>query len=454
MDRKTAKNIIINSLPNYLAQKGIRIDKNFLCLNPEHCDHTPSMTYDRRRNRCHCFACGADADTLNLIQWDYGVDFAEAFHIGCDLFGLDIGQEEQKKPVKIKPAKQTQMEKTEIKKAEPEVCDKVYRTMKILMPLTEEDMVYLREKRCLTEDRIQKDYMRMVTEEKDRKIIVEKIQKLTGFSVDVLKYVPGFFVNKETGKLDFSGDGVPSVSHGTTVCNNRGIGILIHNVDGYAVGIQIRRDTANKGNRYCWFTSIFAVDNPKYDGGSSPGAEKDIIIPKNPKNCICITEGRFKSEILAKERNTVISLQGVSSWRGIDEIISQLQEKLNVRSIYLMFDSDMMGNRQVFQSVSSMAKMLMQAFPDITIKTGVWQIKYGKGIDDCIIAGNMKQVKFLDINQFMDICENAFQTMLKIYKIESLKKMGNEDRKVFNKKLQAEIERRIFIKPDENTEAA
>ena len=96
----------------------------------------------------------------------------------------------------------------------------------------------------------------------------------------------------------------------------------------------------------------------------------------------------------------------------------------------------------------------MQAFPDITIKTGVWQIKYGKGIDDCIIAGNMKQVKFLDINQFMNICENTFQSMLKIYKIESLKKMGNEDRKVFNKKLQAEIERRIFIKPDKNTEAA
>ena len=119
-----------------------------------------------------------------------------------------------------------------------------------------------------------------------------------------------------------------------------------------------------------------------------------------------------------------------------------------------MFDSDMMGNRQVFNSVSSMAKILMQAFPDITIKTGVWQIKYGKGIDDCIIAGNMKQVKFLDINQFMNICENTFQSMLKIYKIESLKKMGNEDRKVFNKKLQAEIERRIFIKPDKNTEAA
>lgn len=107
MDRETAKNIISSSLPQYLAQKGINLGRPFLCLNPEHVDHSPSMSYDRRRNRCHCFSCGIDADIFDIIQWDYNTSgFAEAFDIACDLFGLDIEKRERKEKPKIKPAKE------------------------------------------------------------------------------------------------------------------------------------------------------------------------------------------------------------------------------------------------------------------------------------------------------------------------------------------------------------
>lgn len=34
------------------------------------------------------------------------------------------------------------------------------------------------------------------------------------------------------------------------------------------------------------------------------------MIPDNPKKCLCITEGRFKSEMLAANGNMVISIQG------------------------------------------------------------------------------------------------------------------------------------------------
>ena len=40
MDRDSAKQIILASLPNYLAQKGIDLSRKFLCLNPEHQDHS------------------------------------------------------------------------------------------------------------------------------------------------------------------------------------------------------------------------------------------------------------------------------------------------------------------------------------------------------------------------------------------------------------------------------
>ena len=284
----------------------------------------------------------------------------------------------------------------------------------------------------------------MVVAPEERAKIVRKISKLTGYTKDVLKYVPGFFIDKRTGMLDYSGEDTPSVSHGTRWCNNAGIGILIHDADGYAVAVQIRRDTASKGNRYCWFTSIFAVDSVDYDGGSTPGAAKDIIIPENPRGCLCITEGRFKSEILAANRNITISIQGVSSWKGIDEIINKLREQHEIKSIYLMFDSDILGNRQVFNTISEMARMLMEKVPDLKIKFAVWKIGYGKGIDDCILAGNIREVRYVDAIPFMNTCNEAFDMLLKKYEVKSFKKMKSEDRKVFAKHLQAENERRLF----------
>ena len=266
MDRDAAKEIILASLPNYLAQKGVNFSggRKFTCLNPDHQDHSPSMHYDRRRNKCHCFACGCDVNIFDLIQWDYNTtSFPETFNLACDIFGIDVDdrKEKPKERPKIKPAKQGRTRSSEIKRAEPEVCDKVYRTLKMLSPLTEADKKYLKEKRGLSKERIEKDYMRMVVAPEERAKVVRKISKLTGYTKDVLKYVPGFFIDKRTGMLDYSGDNTPSVSHGTRWCNNAGIGILIHDADGYAVAVQIRRDTASKGNRYCWFTSIFAVDS-------------------------------------------------------------------------------------------------------------------------------------------------------------------------------------------------
>lgn len=418
MDRDTAKEIILASLPNYLEQKGIRTDKKFICLNPEHVDHTPSMMYDRRRNKCHCFSCGMDANIFDIISWDYCTgSFAESFDIACDLFGLDVDNHEKKEKPKIKPQKNPPQPRKKMTKAAPEVCDKVYRTLKRISPLTEEDIEYLQNTRGLSKDRIQNDYFRIVSEPDKRKRIVNQISKLTGYSKDILKYVPGFFVRKETGELDYSAGKENSDS---------GIGILIHGADGCVTAVQIRRDTAEKGKRYCWFTSSFAVDNPDFDGGSSPGAAKDVMVPDNPKNCLCITEGRFKAEILAANRNIVISLQGVSTWRGIDEIINQIREAHEIKSIYLMFDSDVMGNSQLMKNLSTMIKSLKEWYPDIHLMSGIWRIQYGKGIDDCILNGNLDKVAFVDAEYFINTCRNSLQEVLKQYNVSKLEKLDSQ----------------------------
>lgn len=421
MDRMTARNILKANLPNYLMQKGINIDRKFICLCPEHVDHTPSMQYDKRRNICHCFSCGANADIFQLIEWEYNTtSFNETFELACDLFGLDIdkpntSKKEQPK-LKIKPVTQIAQQKQEdIKKAEPEVCHRVYQTLKDLSPLTESDKNYLIEVRGLSAERIQKDYFSFITEPQKRAKVINNIKKLTGYSDDIIKYVPGFCVKNKTGQLDYY--------------NCSGIGMLLHDANGMINAIQIRRDTAEKGRRYCWFTSSFAIDNEKYDGGSTMGAVKDVLIPKNPKKCLCITEGRFKSEILAENRNMVISIQGVSTWKGIDSIINQIREEHEVQSIYLMFDSDVMGNYQLIKLLRQMSESLNKLFPELKIMTGTWSIKYGKGIDDCILNGNMDKVKFFDALNFYNTCQNTFLNILKQQNIKSIKKMSNDIRK-------------------------
>ena len=93
MDREQARDYIRGELENYLSSKGINTRKPFKCLNPAHPDNNPSMSYDRDRKKAHCFSCGADYDTLDIIGIDYGIaDNGEIFKKAYELFGIDGGQ--------------------------------------------------------------------------------------------------------------------------------------------------------------------------------------------------------------------------------------------------------------------------------------------------------------------------------------------------------------------------
>lgn len=59
-------------IKDYLYEKGINPKKRFRCLNPAHLDRDPSMGYDPKRHKVHCFACGADYDLFDLITLDEG----------------------------------------------------------------------------------------------------------------------------------------------------------------------------------------------------------------------------------------------------------------------------------------------------------------------------------------------------------------------------------------------
>ncbi len=101
MDREQARDTVKGYLGDYLSSKGINTRKPFNCLNPDHADQHPSMSYDRRRQRCKCFSCGVSYDIFDLIRIDYGLtDDKDVFNKAYELYNITIDspQAAERKP--------------------------------------------------------------------------------------------------------------------------------------------------------------------------------------------------------------------------------------------------------------------------------------------------------------------------------------------------------------------
>ncbi len=137
MDREQAKETVKGYMEDYLRSRGINTRKPFRCWNPEHTDSTPSMSYDRKRNKCHCFGCGADYDIIEMIRIEYGIsDYAEAFEKAYALYGIAIDREgyKQEKTVKKTESKHDHEPDQEQVKTMKEDFTQYYMTAKANFP--------------------------------------------------------------------------------------------------------------------------------------------------------------------------------------------------------------------------------------------------------------------------------------------------------------------------------
>ena len=102
MNREQAAQTIKGNLEDYLQSRGINTAKPFKCLNPAHQDNNPSMSFDRERNKAHCFSCGADYSTLDLIGIDYNItDYNEMLSKAAELYHIELTAE----PMQNRPPK-------------------------------------------------------------------------------------------------------------------------------------------------------------------------------------------------------------------------------------------------------------------------------------------------------------------------------------------------------------
>lgn len=68
------KETIKSHLKEYLEETGRSTTKLIRCLNPNHEDKNPSMSYDPKRNILHCFSCNSNYDLISLYALDHNLD--------------------------------------------------------------------------------------------------------------------------------------------------------------------------------------------------------------------------------------------------------------------------------------------------------------------------------------------------------------------------------------------
>ena len=96
MNPEEAKESAKTHLLDYLNAKGINTSTNFSCLNPAHEDRHPSMSFDSRRNRCHCFSCGVDYDIFDVVAIDTGLSGKELFNHVYSLYNISVDYDNSK----------------------------------------------------------------------------------------------------------------------------------------------------------------------------------------------------------------------------------------------------------------------------------------------------------------------------------------------------------------------
>lgn len=414
--------------------------------------HHRSFVVTPRKNIWYCFVCGDGfgGNGIKFISLYDNIDYLQAaFKVAYENNIISYDEYIMYSKINYNETYVNRLEQKHVgsKKiavtAKPKAPDfiihNVYSIIKENCSLSEEDYKTLKNERHLSDTRIARDYFTAPTNWKQKENILNAIRAAyPEYTDEILMTVPGFYIEPEKGKnrLKFS--------------FAKGIAFCIR-TDTKIKAIQIRRYTFKEGQkRYTWFSSSFTDAEPdKYLGGAGCGSPHDILYPDNTdKGIIAITEGRFKSEILRDAGNVAISLQGVSTWKGIQNEILHIMDSRPVRKIYLFYDSDMLGNTAVYNQSIALLKAIEITFPTIQTYHAVWKKEWGKGIDDMYFNGHIKKIKYLTSGQLKSCHEKVLKFLLKKYGVESLDEIvRSKDKDLkerFCRDLQDNSEKAIF----------
>lgn len=406
-------------------------DSDALC--PFHGDDKfGNFKINDNKNLYKCFSCDEYGDGIKFVQEMENVGFKEAvIKIGYQQSIISLKQSQELlggvlTSTEIKRVEKKAKQKGDliVDKAPNNVLNQGFRALMELSSLSELHYRTLAE-RGLSAEEIEAGGFFTFPEANSAFLFgLHKHIGTQGISNQILKHLPGF-ATAEHLKEERNGE----VRYLYTFTNQNGMGIPVMNASGEVVGVQVRKDTVKEGEqRYAWFSSSYAEHKNTYKHGTAAGAPLHVTYPKENKfkNVVFITEGIFKANAIAAQFDaTAISLQGVGNYHTIVEELKVIEAKNGkVDHVFVAFDADMAQNVHVYNHLKKMVEKIKADFPEVTFYNSLWDEKHGKGIDDLIQSGNIKQLKRVDMDAFITKYDNIIVELEKAHaeKIVKVKK--------------------------------
>lgn len=395
-----------------------------------------SFSVNMGKNICWCFACQQGGSNVKTYQTMFDVDEkTAALQIACD-FNV-ISKADFKKLSNAEYVKTESKCKGNLKQTRPKpvyssatlkMRTDTYEFMRDYFGLTGEHREYLEKVRNLEPERINSDYFSIDTRSNPNKgeaFCEAFVKKFPEYASEMMS-IPGFFEHKSR----LSNKWFPGIMLFD------GIGILMRDANGMVPGVQVRMtDLDMNGIRYKFMSCDFGDGSKGYNrGGATCGTPIDVVYPENITNdtMICLAEGRFKTEILRQQGCIGISIQGVNNFYGIELTLKAIETKIGrpIKTLYTFYDADLVENSQVFKALVSLYQYLKEERKDIVMYQMVWREEAGKGIDDCILAGNRSMVSPVPMQEMANVYEHAIKEATLISGLEGVKpvKMTREDR--------------------------
>jgi len=428
------------NIVDVLSHYGTRFHRSggsrYVSLCPFHMDnHVGSFSVDAKKNSCWCYACNAGGDIINSAMHLFDMEWQEAvLQVAMDeeLIDEDTYNELSEIEYVCKKTNNSNVRTMllPVTKQTPETLKMwtdIYSYMAKEWKLIPEHERQLRDERQLADNRIKKDYFTMRTSDPKATVaLILKIKKQFPEYADKLHTVPGFFeMLMSNGFWDDS------------ALQYSGIGMLLRDVDDNIVAVQVRMDKKDEnGLRYKYFSKEF-IPTKYVRGGGSCGTPIDVVFPDKitERTNICITEGRFKAEILAKQGLIALSVQGVNNYAGIIEMLMDVERKIGrkLKTLHVFYDADLIHNIQVYKAGIALASYVTEFRPDITVAFAIWPEIYGKGIDDMIFAGYRNETKSVSFERFLEVFDMAYSGAEEETGIDASKvsKLSKEERTVY-----------------------
>lgn len=439
----------VSNLPiaQVLSDHGVSLERQtgnrILALCPFHMDeHIGSFSINTDKNSCWCYACNNGGGVIKTISSLLKKDEVEAaLIVAADENVITKEEFEQLSGQTYdasflnKTGTNTKFKNLKKKKVRPigktqQLWNDVYSFMKNWWTLNETDREHLINVRSLSKERVDADYFSLNAADKsERNRFLYHLRKEFNdkYTLEDLGSVPGFYLERFRKDENFR----------LQMLCDAGICILIRDARNNIIGVQIRDYDENSKVRYKFLSYKVPSNLKDMKCGGTCGTPIDVLYPDQITDTtkIAIVEGKFKSEILRQQGMISLAVQGVNNYNDIEKDIADIEQRIgrNIDSIFLFYDADMLRNLAVYKAEMSLAEYIKSKRSDIKIISSIWNDVYGKGVDDCILAGYRNEIKFYDSNVMSELLDKAIEYSIKESKLDlnNLLNATKEDRTRF-----------------------